>query len=66
MNTFKVEDFNVTEFDRILSCGLSHGLGKRGESVCIEAAICQVLNLPHGDDPGCVDSIRSGFQDSAE
>jgi hypothetical protein len=51
---FEVSSFDVKEFDRILDCGLSHGLGERGGQVCIEAAICQVLNLPHGDDPGCV------------
>src|SRR6266702_1211962 len=57
--TFDVSTFNVKEFDRILSCGLSNGLGIRGSQVCIEAAICQVLGLPHGDDPGCVaDSVR--------
>jgi len=58
--TFDVSAFNVQKFDRILKKGLSQGLGKRGGRVCVEAAICQVLGLPHGDDPGCVaDSVRS-------
>jgi hypothetical protein len=57
--TFDVKTFDIKEFDRILSCGLSHGLGKRGRQVCIEAAICQVLGLDHDDDPGCVaESVR--------
>jgi hypothetical protein len=51
---FDVRKFDVARFDSILSKGLSSGLGTRGEQVCIEAAICQVLDLPHGDDPGCV------------
>ena len=58
-NTFDVSTFDVKEFDRILACGLSSGLGQRGKQVCIEAAICQVLGLDHGDDPGCVaESVR--------
>jgi hypothetical protein len=52
--TFDVRTFDVKQFDKILARGLSHGLGKRGGQVCIEAAICQVLGLEHGDDPGCV------------
>jgi len=60
MSTFDVSTFNIKEFDRILACGLSRGLGSRGQQVCVEAAICQVLNLPHMDDPGCVArSVRS-------
>jgi hypothetical protein len=39
----------------LLGHGLSHGLGnpKAGE-MCVEAAVCFALGLPHGDDPGCV------------
>jgi hypothetical protein len=59
MKTFNIKDFDVAEFDRILAKGLSEGLGERGKQVCIEAAICQTLGLPHGDDPGCVaESVR--------
>ena len=58
--TFKIKDFDVKKFDSILAAGLSKGLGSRGSQVCIEAAICQVLDLPHSDDPGCVAaSVRS-------
>ena len=45
---FDVKSFNITEFDRILACGLSKGMGERGKQVCIEAAICQVLGMDHG------------------
>ena len=59
-STFDISTFNVEEFDRILACGLSKGLGQRGNQVCIEAAICQTLGLPHSDDPGCVaDAVRT-------
>ena len=57
---FDIKTFDVEKFDSILACGLSHGLGKRGGQVCIEAAICQTLGLPHGDDPQCVsESVRT-------
>jgi len=52
--------FDVPKFDGILARGLSKGVGNRAGSMCIEAAICVVLDLPHGDDPGCVaPSVRS-------
>ena len=41
----------VPKFDAILSRGLCTGLGVRGEQECIEAAVCEVLGLPHGDNP---------------
>lgn len=44
----------VPRIDAILARGLSAGLGEPGKQVCIEAAICEALNLPHGDDPKCV------------
>jgi hypothetical protein len=59
---FDVNTFDVKKFDNILAKGLSNGLGTRGEQVCIEAAICQVLDLPHGDDPGCVDDAVRSFK----
>jgi hypothetical protein len=59
---FDVTTFDVAEFDRILAQGLSKGLGERGDQVCIEAAICQVLHLPHGDDPGCVAAAVRSFK----
>jgi hypothetical protein len=35
-------------------------MGSRGSQVCIEAAICEAMGLPHGDDPKCVaGSVRS-------
>jgi hypothetical protein len=51
---FNVKEFDIEKFDGILARGLSAGLGKQGSQVCIEAAVCEALGLPHGDDPGCV------------
>src|SRR6266850_2480719 len=57
---FELNNFDLKKFDSILSRGLCTGVGTQGEQVCIEAAICETLGLPHGDDPGCVsDAVRS-------
>jgi hypothetical protein len=40
---------------RVVDAGLSSGLGVRKPGqMCVEAAVCYALDLPHGDDPGCV------------
>ena len=44
----------IPKFDSILSRGLCSGLGDKNGQMCIEAAICASLNLPHGDQPPCV------------
>jgi len=44
----------IPKIDKILARGLSKGIGEAGKQVCVEAAICEALNLPHGDNPGCV------------
>jgi hypothetical protein len=51
---FDTTKFDVKTYHKILDRGLSQGLGSRDAMVCIEAAICQTLGLPHGDDPQCV------------
>jgi hypothetical protein len=51
---FDLKKFSVKKFDAILARGLSHGMGSPDGQMCIEAAICNVMGLPHGDDPGCV------------
>jgi len=57
---FEVKQFDVEKFDAVLARGLSNGVGNPDGQMCIEAAICNVLGLPHGDDPGCVaSSVRS-------
>jgi hypothetical protein len=59
---FDIQTFDIKKFDSILSHGLSSGLGHRGEQVCIEAAICETLGLPHSDDPKCVASAVRSFK----
>jgi len=39
----------------VVDAGLTSGLGvAEPGKMCVEAAVCYVLGLPHGDDPGCV------------
>src|SRR5262245_39885173 len=50
----------IPKFDAILQRGLCQGVGERHGQMCIEAAICAALDLPHGDDPQCVEpAIRA-------
>lgn len=44
----------VPKIDAIFSRGLCQGIGHQGEQVCVEAAICEAMGLPHNDDPPCV------------
>src|SRR5687767_6383521 len=38
-----------------VDAGLSSGMGEpKAGFMCVEAAVCYALSLPHGDDPGCV------------
>src|SRR6185503_6491149 len=51
----QVNESHVRKFLGLLDQGLSHGLGKpEPGQMCIEAAWCYALDLPHGDDPQCV------------
>jgi hypothetical protein len=52
----------VAKFDAILERGLCVGVGKRDGQMCIEAAICAVLDLPHGDNPSCVEPAVRSFK----
>ena len=39
----------------VVAFGLVKGVGKPvPDQMCVEAAVCYALGLPHGDDPGCV------------
>lgn len=50
----------ISKFDSILARGLRAGLvcwdDGDDEQMCVEAAVCAALGLPHGDDPKCVAS----------
>ena len=51
----------------IVDAGLIKGLGvAEPGKMCVEAAICYALGLPHGDNPGCVGSLCACVQDPAE
>lgn len=61
---------HIDRIHTLLDQGLTKGLGDPVPGMmCVEAAICYALDLPHGDDPGCVaQSIRTlkiGLNDSA-
>ena len=45
----------------VVDAGLVNGVGKPiPGQMCVEAAVCYALGLPHGDEPGCVArSLRS-------
>ena len=62
MTKFDLAAFDVAKFDAILARGLSSGVGERSGQMCIEAAICATLDLPHADDPGCVDPEVRAFK----
>ena len=62
MTKFDLAAFDVAKFDAILARGLSSGVGERSGQMCIEAAICATLDLPHADDPGCVDPVVRAFK----
>ena len=45
----------IEKIHKLLDSGLSNGLGTpEAGQMCVEAAICYALDLPHGDNPGCV------------
>ena len=53
-----------------VDAGLVHGVGKPvAGQMCVEAAVCFALDLPHGDDPGCVSPalrrLKIGLNDRA-
>src|SRR4051812_3213115 len=59
--TFSLNADVIRNVLAVVDQGLTHGFGfsKPGE-MCVEAAVCYALGLPHGDDPKCVDvTIRT-------
>src|SRR6267142_5094661 len=61
---------HITSIHNLLDQGLVKGLGEpKPGKMCVEAAICYALGLPHGDDPGCVAAslrkLKIGINDSA-
>lgn len=59
---FDLKTFDLGKFDSILARGLCEGKGSPEGQMCIEAAICNVLGLPHDDNPQCVCRAALTFQ----
>lgn len=59
--TIQITEEVATKVLSIVDHGLSSGVGvPQPGQMCVEAAVCYALGLPHGDDPGCVaPSLRS-------
>ena len=46
-----------------VDCGLSSGLGEPiPGQMCVEAAVCYAMGMPHGDEPSCVGSAVRSFK----
>lgn len=51
-----ITESQVQKIIATIRAGLRSGQGSQlPGDMCVEAAVCYGLNLPHGDDPGCVD-----------
>lgn len=47
----------------VVDQGLTAGLGKpQPGKMCVEAAVCYALGMPHGDDPVCVSRAVRNFK----
>src|SRR5690349_15232890 len=48
---------------KLVDKGLVRGLGvQKPGQMCVEAAVCFALGLPHGDNPPCVGSAVRGYK----
>lgn len=56
-SNMQITEQHVTKILHLLSFGLTKGLGKQEPGqMCVEAAICAAMGLPHSDDPPCIGS----------
>jgi len=63
MSVIRVEKSHYEKFVDLLGHGLVSGLGvQEPGKMCIEAAWCCALGLPHGDDPGCVGAAVRAYK----
>ena len=61
------EEFEVTselvgKIEEVLGRGLCQGKGDPSSRMCVEAAVCFAMGLPHGDNPPCVGGAVRGFK----
>lgn len=67
---FVIDEDTIRRLLTTVDAGLSSGLGvQKPGHMCVEAAVCYALNLPHSDEPKCVAPIirstKIGLNDSA-
>ncbi len=69
MSEFKVDLQLAKRVLETVDAGLCSGIGKPVPGqMCVEAAVCYAMGLPHGDEPTCVSkavrSVKIGLNDS--
>ena len=53
----------ATKVRDVVAAGLVRGVGiQEPGKMCVEAAVCYALGMPHGDDPTCVHSVVRSFK----
>ena len=63
MNKMKITKRHARKVLAVVKHGLSNGLGDpEPGKMCVEAAVCFALGLPHGDDPNCVSQAVRAFK----
>jgi len=66
----KITKKQIEKLSTVIDAGLCHGVGKPiPGQMCVEAAVCYALDLPHGDEPPCVSAavraVKITLNDSA-
>lgn len=63
MNTNTVTLEQARRVLEVVDAGLSSGLGHpKPGAMCVEAAVCFALGLPHGDNPPCVHPLMRAYK----
>lgn len=63
MSDFQVNEALAKKVLETVDAGLVYGLGKPTPgSMCVEAAVCFAMGLPHSDKPTCVGSAVRAFK----
>jgi len=62
-DTLTITKSGVRKLLKVVDAGLSIGLGSpEPGKMCVEAAVCYAMGLPHGDNPTCVGSLVRRFK----
>jgi hypothetical protein len=63
MNGLKITEAVARKVLTVVDAGLVSGVGAPiPGQMCVEAAVCYALGLPHGDDPVCVEGALRNFK----